>query len=317
MKIFSFEEIKKLNIHPNECMLWVEEAFRQKHLVNLPNKKSITFNNGSCFFNTMPCLFPPLNKFGVKEVSRYPNRNSSISGEILLYNLINGDLLCLMDANWITSMRTGAVAALSIKHLRSTNAKIFSFLGLGNTARATMLCLLENEPEHNFLVRLLKHKDQAEQFIERFKDYKNCSFEIVSTKKELIQNADVIVSAVTIANDLIGEDSWFKEGVLVVPIHTRGFQNCDLFFDKVYADDTDHVVEFKYFNKFKKFDEFANVLIDKHKGRLNDKERILIYNIGLAMFDIYFASQIYDRLEIQNKNKHKIQLRNSLSQFWV
>ena len=34
----------------------------------------------------------------------------------------------------------------------------------------------------------------------------------------------------------------------VIPVHTRGFQNCDLFFDKVFADDTDHVKDSNILN---------------------------------------------------------------------
>ena len=107
---------------------------------------------------------------------------------------------------------------------------------------------------------------------------------------------------------------WFDEGVLVVPIHTRGFQNCDLFFDKIFADDTAHVMNFKNFEKFKAFDEFANVLLNKVQGRENDKERILAYNIGLALHDVYFASKILD-LEKDERSEYK--LRNPLPKFLI
>ena len=48
-----------------------------------------------------------------------------------------------------------------------------------------------------------------------------------------------------------GDENLYRKGCLVIPVHTRGFQNCDLCFDKVYADDTAHVCGFKYFNEFK------------------------------------------------------------------
>ena len=47
-----------------------------------------------------------------------------------------------------------------------------------------MLCVLGGEPEKKFHVKLLRYKDQAEQFVERFKDYGNVSFEIVDDVKE-------------------------------------------------------------------------------------------------------------------------------------
>lgn len=316
MKIITFEDIKELNISTIDSLKWVEEAFKLKYEVSLPPKISTTLDNGKVFFNTMPCYIPSVNKFGLKEVSRFPLREPSISGEILLYDSSNGDLLALMDANWITAMRTGAVAATAINHLEKMGAFNYSFIGLGNTARATLLCVAESNPNKKMKIKLLRYKDQAESFIERFKDYKNLEFVIVDDNEDLIRNADVIVSCVSVAENLIGKDEWFNEGVLVVPVHTRGFQNCDLFFDKVFADDEGHVKNFRYFNKFKKFEEISRVLLGTSKGRESNKERILSYNIGLALHDVYFAAKIFDSLS-SRQNIHTGTLKGPKEKFWI
>ncbi|MDR1227352.1 MAG: ornithine cyclodeaminase [Prevotellaceae bacterium] len=295
MKIIDHNAISSLNISPALCVSWVEEAFKLKYNVELPAKISIK-QPGSIFFNTMPCLIPSINRFGVKEVYRYPHNTPSLLSEILLYDTAEGKLLALMDAAWITAMRTGAVAALSILTLRSANAKRYAFMGLGNTARATLLCLLESAKEEHFEIRLLAYKGQEHEFIQRFQSYPNASFTIAASAAALIQGADVVVSCITSAEEQIAPDETFKEGVLLVPVHTRGFQNCDLFFDKIAADDTAHVQEFKHFNKFKSFVELSAVLLGKNKGRTADKERIIAYNIGIALHDIYFASKIYNLL---------------------
>lgn len=316
MKIISFETIKSLNIPVKECVAWVDEALRLKYEIDLPKKTSITLNQGKIFFNTMPCHIPKLNRFAVKEVSRFPNREPAISGELLLYDSISGELLAMMDGDWITAIRTGAVATSAIHLLKARRSSIYAFMGLGITARATMLCLLESNPDEKLTVKLLKYKDQAESFVERFSSYPNVEFDIVQSEEELIRDSDVIVSCVTVAEHNIGNDEWFKEGVLVVPVHTRGFQNCDLFFDKVFADDTDHVKGFKYFEKFKKFDEISRVLLGLIEGRTNEKERILSYNIGLALHDTYFASKIYDLLANEN-GLPTINLEKSKEKFWL
>ena len=76
----------------------------------------------------------------------------------------------------------------------------------------------------------------------------------------------------------------------MVPIHTRGFQNCDLFFDKVFADDYGHVKHFQYFDRFRSFGEVSGVVTNKITGRDNNTQRILVYNIGIAIHDIYFEN---------------------------
>lgn len=315
MKVITFNQIKALNISPATCVDWVTESFKLKYESELPAKISVhPYDN--VFFTTMPCLLPaPINKFGVKEVSRYPERNPSLSSDILLYDSTSGNLLAMMDGDWITAMRTGAVATLAIKKLRNSCAKEYGFIGLGNTARATLLCLLCSSPDDHFHVKLLRYKDQAELFMERFSSFPNLSFTIVESAEQLVRDTDVIVSCVTSADDLIVEDtSLFKEGALVVPIHTRGFQNCDLCFDKVFADDTDHVKGFRYFSQFKKFEEFSRVLLETSPGRENDKERILSYNIGLGLHDIFFANKVYEMVGIAFSN---IKLEKVTDKFWV
>ena len=314
MKIISAQQIAGLAISPVECLQWIEYCFRIKYNSVLPPKISI-HAPGEVFFNTMPCYLPaPESFFGAKLVSRFPNRTPALQSEILLYDATSGELLALLDGDWITAMRTGAVATLAIKMLRSTQATVYAFMGLGNTARATLSCLLESSPTETFHVKLLAYKHQEESFIERMSQYNNVRFTICQSTQELITESDVIVSCITVATDLIGRDEWFKEGVLVVPVHTRGFQNCDLFFDKVYADDTQHVNNFKYFNRFQKFDEMSQVLLHKSPGRENNTERILSYNIGIALHAIYFASEIYKRTI---NNTPVLKWEKPQTKFWV
>lgn len=312
MKIIDFETIRNLSIPPSLCMEWVESALRVKYDSCLPSKISLKIDS-DVFFNTMPSYIPVCGHFGVKVVSRFPKRKPSLQSDILLYDASSGDALALMDGSWITAMRTGAVAALAIKHLQSSNATEYAFMGLGNTARATLVCLMSviREPLH---IRLLAYKGQEHDFIARFKDFPQLRFSVYENAETLISGADVVVSCVTVANELFASDACFKAGVLVVPVHTRGFQNCDLFFDKVFADDTDHVSGFKYFNQFKKYDEFAHVFLNENPGRTSDDERILAYNIGIALHDIYFASKIYDSV----KNSIPDVVSNMTSdKFWV
>ena len=74
----------------------------------------------------------------------------------------------------------------------------------------------------------------------------------------------------------------------------RGFQNCDVFFDKVFGDDTGQIRGFKYFSQFRQYDELHRVLQGKTPGRINNDERILSYNYGIGLHDIVFASKIYE-----------------------
>lgn len=291
IKYITDENIEELNISPTQAMAWVQEAFELKYNSLLPHKTSITYDINK-FFNTMPAIIPELDAMGVKVVNRYPNRMPTIDGQILFYNYTTGNLTHMLDAFWITNARTGAVCATSVKLLAKSDFSIIAFMGLGNTARSSLSCILEDNKGKMLTIKLLKYKTHCEEFISIFKSYKNITFLICDKIKDLIEGSDVIISCITNATELLADPKWFKDGSLLIPVHTKGFQSCDLVFNKVVVDDIEHVSNFKYFDKFKKLTEISEIMLSLKKGRENDLEKIISYNIGIALHDIVFSKHI-------------------------
>ena len=321
MKIIGFDDIKALNVSPTECYQWASDMIVQKQDMILPPKTHMNMP-GNVFCNVMPCLVTKLENInwgGVKVVTRYPKRKPSLDSKILLFNADSGEFLALMDGNWITAMRTGAVAAHSVIHFAKSGWNTIGMIGLGNVARTSMLMLASME-NREINIKLLRYKDQAEDFQNRFKNYNNLHFSIVNTIKECIEGSDVIISCATYFRDDIALNTWFDEGVLVVPVHTRGFTNCDLFFDKVFADDTGHVDHFRNFDKFHYFAEVSDVINGKSVGRENDNERILAYNIGVSIHDINYAARIYqifrEKPEVFD-SLTEVNMHDPTEKFWV
>ena len=269
-----------------------------KDEIQMPAKLSV-HPQGEDFITSMPCLLSEnegKKYFGLKLVSRIENHIPALQSDITLYDAKTGELLAIMDGNWITAMRTGAVAALAARTFQKQGTNTYSMLGLGNIARAVALCLIADNSDREITIKLLRYKDQAEQFIDRFKASNNVNFEIIDDKDAFVSEADVLISCVTVAKELLfPDDSLFKKGVTVIPVHMRGFQNCDLFFDKVYGDETSQIKNFKYFDKFRQYDELHHVLQGKNPGRTSNDERILCYNYGIALHDIVFASRIFEK----------------------
>lgn len=321
MKIISQKTIRELGISPAQCVQWIYESFAMKAEAQLPAKISV-HPEETDFFTSMPCLLPEsksnpsVRYFGIKEVHRIEGAIPSLGSDILLYNAKNGDLLALLDGDWITTMRTGAVAAASAKALRNEGGFRYGMLGLGNTARATLLCVLDAEPEKHFDVKLLRYKDQAELFIERFKDYKNVSFEIVDDIRTIVQSVDVLFSCITSADGLIVEDeSLYPAGITIIPVHMRGFQNCDTTFDRVFGDDTGHVRNFKFFPQYRDYNEIGEVFAGRDPGRKSPKQRIIDYNYGLGLHDALFSSKIYEM--VAEKALPEIPIIKETDKFWV
>lgn len=326
MKIISEQTIRSLNITPKQCISWIYESFKIKKYAQLPAKISVHPSDQD-FFTSMPCLLPfsqttmmasnkSVQYFGVKIVHRIEGAVPSLGSDLLLYNAKNGELLALVDCDWITTMRTGAVAAVSAKALRKKDASVYGFVGLGNTARATMLCILEGEPQKQFKVKLLRYKDQAELFINRFKGYDNVEFTIEDDINEIAKSVDVFISCITSANGLLVQDEkLFQPGITVIPVHMRGLQNCDTTFDRVFGDDTEHVKGFKYFPQFKDYNEIGNVLEGIDPGRKKQEQRIIDYNYGLGLHDVVYASKIFEL--VSKKDLPNVEIKKETEKYWI
>ena len=313
MKVVTHQDIINLTITPAECVRWADTVIRHKNDYLLPPKISLKPKKRGVFFNTMPCVLTEEKCFGVKIVSRYPERTPSLDSQILLYNLETGAAKALFDGNWITAMRTGAVAATAVSRLAKSDFTSIGIIGLGNTARATLDCLLAIFPNKMMTILLREYKDQALLFQQRFSGRGNLTFELVNHTETLIERSHVVLSCLTATQEMLGQDECFQKGVLVIPVHTRGFENCDLFFDKVFGDDTGHIRDFKYFNRFRQYAELTDVLLGHSVGRENDDERILSYNIGIGVQDVYFASQILKKIT----GGMKISLMSPNKKFWI
>ncbi len=318
MKILTHEDIMSLGIKPLDCYEWVLEMLRDKKNVILPAKISMK-PAVDIFYNVMPSLLPRYNAGGLKLVTRYPDRVPSLDSQIMLFDYSTGKLNALLDGNFITTMRTGAVAAHSIKLFARENFQKIGIIGLGNQARATLKVLLALYPGYSMTLKLYKYKDQHidfEKYVKILPGSHNVKIEFVDSYKDAVKGSDVIISSVTYFENDICDDDCFDEGCLVVPVHTRGFANCDLFFDKIYADDTDHVKGFKYFGRFKKFAEVSSVVNGEVKGRENDSERIMAYNIGLSIHDVNFAQRIFKLSQVSGIGQ-EISLGNPEDKFWI
>lgn len=314
MKIITQNDILDLHISANTCIQWVRESFSIKKQSQLPAKISV-HPQGYDYYTAMPCLLPAsYDRVGLKMVHRVKGAVPSVGSDLLLYKASTGELLAMMDGSWITAMRTGAVAALATLYLRSREDAVYSFIGLGNTARATLLCLLESEPERIHKVILKKYKNQEQNFIERFAGYSNVTFSFSDDNESLVAESDVIFSCITDADGLICENmDSFKSGCTLIPIHVRGFENCDTYFDKVFGDDTEPLKNWRHFGEFKYYGELQDVLSGSD-GRTGANERILSYNYGLGLHDALFATKIYDMLSNSEKD---VSFEKLQAKFWV
>lgn len=296
MKIITHAAIKGL-ISPAEAFELVKENFIRKSEWVLPAKTSLKYKSAD-FFNTMPCMMPEEGFVGVKMIFRRAGRVPTLTSKIIIFDYATGDALALIDGDYLTVLRTGAVAALAAETFAVENYNRIGLWGLGNTAYATF-DVLTNHKNTPLEVYLLRYKDQAEKFAERFRHVENVKIFIVDNYESVVENSQVLISCVSNTDDLFCAADKYPLGITIIPVHSKGFQNCDLVFDKIFADQTAQIKSFKYWTQFSELNycgELTDVLTGKVAGRTSARERILSYNVGIAIHDIRFAFEVYRRV---------------------
>lgn len=299
MQIIDFNCIRRLNLSYTNYYEWIDYVLKNKKMFNQPEKTRILLS-GSDYCNVMPCTMKNERYYGLKVINRsYLRRNNGMTNmdsQILLYDYVSSDLLAIMDGNYITTMRTAAAAVHAINYC-SNQKSVISMIGLGNIGISIGDILFELYKDRKFTIKLYKYKNHAERFIDRFREYDNITFKICDNYDELMFDADVVISAVSYVENDFCSPGIYKKGCTLIPVHLRGFIECDKCFDNLIVSDLDRVKEFKYCDEIKKITYMDDVVYGKSVCRENDEERVIVYNFGLAMTDIYFASKIYELVE--------------------
>jgi len=285
MIILNHNDIINMHIPLKECisiLSYVLALHAEKHVL-LEKKISLSPKTGT-FFNTMPCAIPALGLFATKVINRFPKENNrpGIFGHLLLYDINNGNLLAIMDATWLTAIRTGCIAAITAKHLSVGND--FAFIGLGNTAIATLQVLSLIKPAEK--ITILEYKDGHNRFKEKFPLH---NIQTSTSIEEIIRTNNTIFTSTTFAETPFVQPDWLHDNILAVPIHTRGWQLCDKYFDQVITDDYNHIKHFMPEISA----ELGDIIVRNKPGRM-DNEKIIAYNIGIAIDDLAIAYLIYN-----------------------
>jgi ornithine cyclodeaminase/alanine dehydrogenase-like protein (mu-crystallin family) len=304
----SSADVQAVRLGFKELLSTVEDVFKEKcsKRFEMPPKPGIHPVEDS-FIHAMPAYVPKLRAAGIKWISGYPQNPSKnlpyITGLTILNNPQTGLPVCIMDASWVTAERTGAVTVLSAKFLSRENPEVIGIVGCGVQGKSHLEALC-----HAFKsIRKVKAYDISEKKLEQFLEHakRNCVVEVIKafSPREAIEDSDIIVTATPILKEPkpVARLSWVKKGALICPIEFDSFWDSETFSqpDRLYTDDVNQFEYYRtlgHFQSVKKVDgELCELVTGAKQGRSEEKERIAVVNLGLALVDMAVSKAIYDK----------------------
>jgi alanine dehydrogenase len=227
---------------------------------------------------------------------------------IVLLDPDTGALQALMDGRYITEARTGAVSAVSARHLARPDASTLAIIGSGVQARSHLEALKE--------VRQLRRvrvwsptRTSRERFVAEMQSRAGARLEAAETAEEAVRGADLIVLATASATPVV-DMSWIAPGSHIVSVGApRPDQReidpalvarARLFVDSragALAESGDIVIGMAEgrFDERHICGELGDLVLGRIEGRRSPDEITIFKSLGMAVEDVVAADLVYRR----------------------
>ncbi len=307
----SRKDVENLSITMKEVLEVVHDGFRLKGLgkTEMPPKPGI-HPRADTFIHAMPAYLKGLEVAGMKWVSGYPSNMEKglpyITGLLILNDPNTGIPLAVMDCAWITAIRTGASVGISAKYLARQSSSIAAIMGCGVQARTSLRALVETLPELSKVRCYDLYPEATGRFIKEMSAaFPRLNMIGCSTPAEMIEGADVVVTAIPIITDPKPplRAGMLQKGGLAVSLDydsawtSSAMKECD----KFVSDDVDQLLSTKeegaYFSGIPDniYADLGEIVAQLKPARQDDVERIFSMNMGIAVDDMVTAKIVYER----------------------
>jgi ornithine cyclodeaminase/alanine dehydrogenase len=218
-------DVEALGIEMPEVIGAVEEGLRIKGLgkVELPPKPGV-HPRDDCYIHAMPCwIGGDVDTAGIKWVAGYPmNIKKNLpynNGIFCLNDTDTGVIKAIMDANWMTTWRTGAAAGIGAKYFAAPDSRTASVVGLGTIGKIVLRAVKTVFPAIK-TVKLYDTLDaQYEKFIaEMGKLFPDTEFVRSASMREAASDSDIVTTNAPILEkpERALRRSWLKRDCLCI-----------------------------------------------------------------------------------------------------
>lgn len=203
--VLSGREVQQC-IDMRQAITIMEAVFKEHYLRQtvFPLRTPLAIENENALMLTMPAFLSQQKALGLKVISVFPNNltknKAVINGVMLLLNEETGEAQAIMEAGYLTALRTGAVSGLATKYLAAENARELAIIGSGVQALTQLeaIACIRSIQKVSVWSRNFENSRSFAQKIEN--EY---NVECHHTVEGAVKNADVICTATGSTEPLI------------------------------------------------------------------------------------------------------------------
>ena len=200
MRILGRRDLERL-LTPADVITAVEGAFREAaagRAATLP--RAVLPMRGAGLFLGMVGALPRRRALGTKLVTVVPKNRSrglpTLHASYLLTDPETGVPLALMEAGFLTAIRTGAASALAARYLARKDSRTIACFGASIQARYQLLCFQAVFPVERVVV-IGRDQGRARTFVETMSNDMGVAVELSRDRRAAVAAADIITCATT------------------------------------------------------------------------------------------------------------------------
>lgn len=306
--------LEGLGLGMGEIVDILEDLFREKAKGELLMPPKIFFHrHGPRFYSAMASAAPTLGFAGCKWQSGDPENPARglpyIQGLYILTEDATGEMVALMDAKWITGKRTAAASALVARHLAKVSDKTLAMLGCGLQGRAHLEAIKGEVPSLSECRAYDIIPERQNSYVREMDGQFGIAVESATSVEEAVRDADIVVTGGPITEERKPtlQANWISPGTLIITIDYDSYvtDTCIERMDIILTDDRGQIEDARInegkFLGVTRIDADNAELVTHGMGKREyEDQRVLAFNLGIALEDVATAAEIYRRAEQSN-----------------
>lgn len=251
------------------------------------------------------------------------NPERGLPRSILMVMLNDADTcepLALMAGNLISSVRTGCVPGVAVRHLANKDAAVCSCIGAGPVSMACFEGIAQEAKGLKELVVCDLIPEKAQAFADAMSEKYGVKARITTSLEEAVRAGDIVSVAASSVKPIKLENDWLKKGSLLIfsgrgSVDEEYFTTSKVIWDntkmhEVYYDEhmllpenerfingiAVQIYRFMYEGKLPPITEgvsLGDVICQSGKGRESSDERICFIASGMPVWDVAWGYELY------------------------
>ncbi len=236
---------------------------------------------------------------------------------VLLFRGDTGELVSVMEANYLGQMRTGAATGVATRHMSRPDSHIVGLIGTGLQARSQLAAV--SEVRKIEAVRVYGRDSQRRKdFCQQINESLGLDITPADSAEEAVRGADIVITSTNSVKPVL-QGEWLAPGTHVNAMGANFVARRELEPDavtraEIVAVDSKEQARIESgdllqvfgedLSNWGKVCELCEIVAGKLPGRSRPEQITLFKSLGIGTWDVAVAAKIFERAQQETVGRH-------------